>query len=163
MFLHFLCPFIPNLWFLSPLIPSHSVTGSVLFFNCTFPCFVSLLSFPYLFYFILFPCLLYFSQCLFLETVSQRRIKKDEKNCSQGHQEQPRNVHFRVKPKMFSECEGHFHLYLSKMDRPNTAGVLLLSDGSLVAMWLKKLQHIYGKMVFIKVRTQLWVTEDLSI
>ena len=25
-------------------------------------------------------------------------------------------------------CEGHFHSYLSKMDRPNTAGVLLLAE-----------------------------------
>lgn len=40
---------------------------------------------------------------------------------------------------MFSECEGHFHLHLSKTDIANTAHVLLLVKK---VLWPSELQQI---------------------
>lgn len=40
---------------------------------------------------------------------------------------------------MFSECEGHFHLHLSKTDIANTARVLLLVKK---VLWPSELQQI---------------------
>lgn len=76
-------------------LPLHAFPLHQCFFYMTF-CFLTA---PFLCFFAIlpllsFPCLFYFSQSLFIETESQRRIKKNEKNCSQGHQEQPRNICF---------------------------------------------------------------------
>lgn len=40
---------------------------------------------------------------------------------------------------MFSDCEGHFHLYLFKTDTANTAGILLLVKE---VLWPSELQQI---------------------